>query len=241
MYQLKLASHCGFNIPATLVSNSPSNIKKFINRYHPVIYKPFFPHNWRENDSLKFSYTQSVKLDQLPSDYTLQLTPGIFQQQLKKKYELRVTCFGNYFVAIKINSQEHPKGTIDWRIAPTQELHLEPYQLSPATENIIRNYMQQLGIVFGCFDFIVTPENEIYFLEVNQQGQFLWIEDLLPEVRMLDIFVQFILNKSVNFLWKESLLAIKEADYNQAANQILETNILHHVYLNEIKNQERLA
>ena len=152
-----------------------------------------------------------------------------------------MTCFGNYFVAIKINSQEHPKGTIDWRIAPTQELHLEPYQLSPATENIIRNYMQQLGIVFGCFDFIVTPENEIYFLEVNQQGQFLWIEDLLPEVRMLDIFVQFILNKSVNFLWKESLLAIKEADYNQAANQILETNILHHVYLNEIKNQERLA
>lgn len=237
VYQLKLAPSCGLKIPPTLISNSPEDIKAFITKHDSVIYKPFFPHNWLENDVLKFSYTQGVALNQLPSDNLLQMTPGIFQQQLKKKYELRVTCFGEHLVAVKIDSQNHPKGMTDWRIAPTHELKLEPYSLSLATENSIRRFMKQLGIVFGCFDFIVTPDDDIYFLEVNQQGQFLWIEDLLPEVRMLDMFVHFVMNKSVDFKWKKSSESIKLLDFDSEATQLLEANILQHVYLNEIKKQ----
>lgn len=32
--------------------------------------------------------------------------------------------------------------------------------------------MRKLGIIFGCFDFIVTPDEEYVFLEVNPMGQF---------------------------------------------------------------------
>lgn len=241
VYQLKQAPVCGFNIPPTLVSNSPTDIKAFINKYDSVIYKPLFPHNWLENDVLKFAYTQGVELNQLPSDSLLQLTPGIFQRQIKKKYELRVTCFGNHHVAVKIDSQKHPQGITDWRIAPTHELKLEPYQLPPAIESSINRFMNKLGIVFGCFDFIVTPEDEIYFLEVNQQGQFLWIEDCLPEVQMLDMFVQFMINKSVDFTFKKTPESIKLLDFDSAVTPLLEANILEHVYLNEIKEQETAA
>lgn len=100
-------------------------------------------------------------------------------------------------------------------MAPAEELQLEPYDLCPALKTNIRNLMKQLGIVFGCFDFIVTPDNEIYFLEVNQQGQFLWIEDFLPEMRMLDMFVHFIINKSVDFKWSLSAQSIKLKDYEK--------------------------
>lgn len=238
IYQLKLATRCGFRIPLTLMSNSPEDIKAFIKKQGTVIYKPFEPHNWYENEKLRLSYTQVVALNQLPSDKVLQMTPGIFQQQLQKRYELRVTCFGQYLVAVKIDSQDHPKGLTDWRIAPTQELKLEPYALTPEIEGIIRIFMKQLGIVFGCFDFIVTPENEIYFLEVNHQGQFLWIEERLPEVRMLDMFVQFILHKTVDFKWKRTSDSIKFDDFKLAASQLIETNLLKHVNLNTIKKKE---
>lgn len=239
-YQLKLAPHFNFKIPSTLISNSPKSIKNFLDKHEAVIYKSFFPHHWYENDVLKFSYTQKVSLKQLPSDAVLQLTPGIFQQQINKSYELRVTCFGDYLVAVKLHSQEHSKAIIDWRIAPTHELKLEPYVLPIATEASIRNFMRHLGIVFGCFDFIVTPSNEIYFLEVNQQGQFLWIEDILPEIRMLDMFIHFMLGKKVDFRWSLTSRSIKLRDYDEESAKLADIQISQHIYLNQIKKQEEL-
>lgn len=238
IYQLKQAPNFNLNVPPTLISNSPENIKAFLNNNDSVIYKPFFPHNWYENDVLKFSYTQKINLNQLPSDTVLQMTPGIFQHQINKSYELRVTCFGEYLVAVKIHSQAHPKGTIDWRVASTHELKLEPYALSSATEASIRNFMKHLGIVFGCFDFIVTPDDDIYFLEVNQQGQFLWIEDILPEIRMLDIFVNFMLSKKIDFQWSPNCNSMKLSDYEQEASKLLEIQMSQHIYLNRILKQE---
>ena len=38
--------------------------------------------------------------------------------------------------------------------------------------------MQQLNLSFGAFDFILTPDDEYVFLEVNSSGQSGWIEDI---------------------------------------------------------------
>jgi glutathione synthase/RimK-type ligase-like ATP-grasp enzyme len=38
------------------------------------------------------------------------------------------------------------------------------------------SFMQRMGLNFGCFDFIVTPDNRYVFLECNPNGQWLWIE-----------------------------------------------------------------
>ncbi len=65
--------------------------------------------------------------------------------------------------------------------------------------------MKKLGLVFGCFDFIVTPDNEYYFLEINEQGQFLWIEEVNPDIKMLDAFVNFLINKNSPVVSKQSL------------------------------------
>lgn len=34
----------------------------------------------------------------------------------------------------------------------------------------------RLGLRFGALDFLVTPSGEWYFLEVNPNGQWAWIE-----------------------------------------------------------------
>ena len=37
--------------------------------------------------------------------------------------------------------------------------------------------LDALGLQFGAFDFIVDTSGELYFLEVNPNGQWYWLED----------------------------------------------------------------
>ncbi|MEJ2669125.1 MAG: MvdD family ATP-grasp ribosomal peptide maturase, partial [Gammaproteobacteria bacterium] len=39
--------------------------------------------------------------------------------------------------------------------------------------------MDLLGLNFGCIDMILTPDDEFVFLEVNPNGQWLWVEHSL--------------------------------------------------------------
>ena len=176
--QLKIAQKCGFKLPETLVSNSAENIKQFIKNAPKkgVIYKPFTSYYWTDDNGMKLLYTDKISLKDLPSDEMLQVVPGIYQKYVEKKFELRVTCFGSHISAVKIHSQQHADGQTDWRTIPGQELVLSPYELSSSIKNKIIRFMKEIGVVFGCFDFIVTPEEDIVFLELNEQGQFLWVE-----------------------------------------------------------------
>lgn len=235
--QLKSAQKCGLMVPETLISNSPEEIKQFI-RYAQktaVIYKPFFPHFWAEEEGMKLLYTDKVSLEDLPSDPMLQVVPGIYQKYIEKKYELRVTCFGTHISAVKIDSQYHASGKTDWRKIPGDALSLSAVELPSAIKNKIIAFMQEIGVVFGCFDFIVTPEDEIIFLEVNEQGQFLWVEERLPELFYMDMFAEFMLQKRFDFSWKPSSHTLSTKDYDAQAEKIVKENMQKHVYLNQVK------
>ena len=39
--------------------------------------------------------------------------------------------------------------------------------------------MDDFSLNFGAFDFIVTPDDEWIFLEINPNGQWLWLEQKL--------------------------------------------------------------
>ena len=235
--QLKLAKKCGFRLPETLVSNSPKDIKNFIGNSEEaaVIYKPFAPHHWSDDSGMRLLYTDKISLSDLPSDGMLQVVPGIYQKYVEKKFELRVTCFGSHISAIKIHSQQHAKGKTDWRKIPGQELKLSPFELSSAIKGKIIKFMQEIGVVFGCFDFIVTPEEDIVFLELNEQGQFLWVEDVLPDIGYLDMFTEFMIQKRFDFSWKPSNKSQSVKDLDEKAQKMIDENIRKHVYLNEVK------
>lgn len=46
---------------------------------------------------------------------------------------------------------------------------------------------------------IVTPGGDYVFLEVNEMGQFLWIEAANPEIRLLDHFCSFLMSGSAGY------------------------------------------
>ena len=234
LLQLKIASECGLIIPTTLCSNDPQEIRQFISTYEPkgVIYKPMCSYFWFETLHTKISYTARVKNKNIPNHNALQAVPGIFQVEIEKKFELRITCFGNYLVAAKLHSQKHPDGLIDWRAIRGASMLVEPFELPEDIAEKIRLFMRRMGLVFGAFDLIVTPDDEYVFLEVNEQGQFLWIEEFNPAFKMLDIFIQFMLNGAENFVWNPESCIHNIEHYRSQMKAIFDLNMERHVQVN---------
>lgn len=238
LLQLNLATQCGMKIPATLCSNDPKDIRYFLLKHETegVVYKPLCSNVWFDETHVKIAYTSRIKFLDLPGNKLLQLAPGIFQKEVKKKYELRITCFGDYIVAAKLNSQVHQEGIVDWRAIPEGKMRIEPYSLPVDLEDKIRQFMYRLGIVFGSFDFIVTPDDDYVFLEVNEQGQFLWIEEFNPGFKMLDIFVNFLINQSEKFVWNPQKIEHEIDKYRNEMSNVMSRNLLRHVDLNSQKS-----
>jgi hypothetical protein len=88
--------------------------------------------------------------------------------------------------------------------------------------------MQRLGIVFGCFDFVVTPDGKDVFLEVNQAGQFLFIEEYCG-LRLLDAFSEFLLQGRADFVWDEARASVRLSDISITAPGVVAAEMGRHV------------
>jgi glutathione synthase/RimK-type ligase-like ATP-grasp enzyme len=103
----------------------------------------------------------------------------IYQEYIPKSFELRVTCVGRRIFAAKILSQDNARTVVDWR-RDQFNLNYEATTLPEKVERKVIRVLKELGLHFGAFDFIVTPEGRCVFLEVNSSGNWLWLEDRLP-------------------------------------------------------------
>jgi hypothetical protein len=199
--QLAAARELGFTLPDTLVSNDPARIRGFLRRHEKggAIFKSFRPVTWESEDRLAMLFTARVDESMLPDDALLRLAPGIFQARVPKACELRITCMGDELIAARLDSQATDHGKTDWRVAELSELAIRPVELPADLQQRCRALLRRLGLVFGCIDVIVTPEGEHVFLEINQMGQFLWVEEMCPDVPMLQTFCEFLLSRDAGF------------------------------------------
>jgi glutathione synthase/RimK-type ligase-like ATP-grasp enzyme len=212
--QHEAALSCGFKMPDTLYSNDPDEIRRFIaGEGGRVIFKVLTGAPWRDSRTRWVSYSAPLSEAQLVGDDLLRQTPSIYQALVPKAYELRVTVMGRQVFTAKVLSQETTEGKLDWRRA-YRELTMSPWETPEDVREQCFRLMERLGIVFGCFDFIVTPEGEHVFLEVNEAGQFLFVEEYtgLP---LLDAFCEFLIAADPGFEYRpgrEDPLRFKDLD-----------------------------
>ena len=181
-----------------------------------VIYKPYGANAWANNDAStgKFSLSCPAQIytEDLKNHATLQASPGIFQEKIGKDFEVRVTVMGKSCCAVKILSQEHNSTKNDWR-QDYSNLKIERMVLPEKISNLCLDYMQRADLRFGCFDFIVTPDGEYFFLEINQMGQFLWQEDMQPDIPLLQMFCDFLISGNTGFTWQETVPTVTFSAY----------------------------
>lgn len=215
--QIRLANRVGFRVPETLFSNDPDAIADFHRRHDSnIVYKCFYGNSWKLEDGSERIYAMNRTVPVLPEDLehraALSAAPGIFQRRIEKAFELRVTAMGRTLIAARIDSQKHEATREDWR-SGQHLLEIEPFDLPEDVAGRCRRYMREAGLNFGCFDFIVTPEGDYYFLEVNQAGQFLWKEARCPDLPMLQAFCDFLVAADPDFLWQPRTPEVTFADY----------------------------
>jgi hypothetical protein len=59
-------------------------------------------------------------------------------------------------------------------------------------------------VLHGSYDFVEQPDGSFTFLEINEMGQFLWLEERLPELPMLSMFAAFSLDPCPDFQFNQS-------------------------------------
>ena len=199
--QLAAAQQVGFALPDTLVSGDPATIRRFVATHEArgAVVKNFSPMGWKRDGQVAVNFTAMVTSAMLPRDAMLRLTPAIYQAYVPKLREVRVTCMGHEQVAAALESQQQEKSRVDWRAATATTLGIERIDMPPAVAQRCAAFMQMLDLRFGCFDFIVTPDGEWVFLEMNQMGQFLWIEEANGELPLLQMFCDFLVSRDPGF------------------------------------------
>jgi glutathione synthase/RimK-type ligase-like ATP-grasp enzyme len=123
-------------------------------------------------------FTKRVTTDDLLLQLdTLQNCPVSLQGYVEKAFELRVTLIGNQVFACKIDSQVSELTQADWRKQIlSEEVPHSAFSLPPDITEKCHQLMKALNLHYGCIDFIVTPQGQYVFLEVNPIGQWLWVE-----------------------------------------------------------------
>lgn len=204
LLQLHLAATSGLIVPRTIMTNDVAEVLAFMvkARCEHLIYKTFTPCAWDTETGRSVVYATKVTAGDV-ADERVANSAAIWQVPVPKAFEIRVTIFGDTCVAAKIDSQEEDSSRDDWRAGDPSLVKVTPYLLPTEVYNRCRQLMRDLGIVFGAFDFIVTPGGEYVFLEVNEGGQFLWVEERCPEIRMLDAFLAFCLSGDKDFKYVE--------------------------------------
>jgi len=191
--QLNLARACGLRVPATLLSNSPGRIREFVSRAsHRAIGKGFSPHVWQREEEGSVSVTQTFELtpEQLPSDEVLTYAPGIYQEMIVKQFDVRMVLMGNKVYSFALHNL---KRALDWRQdAGLGNVQVEIIPTPPSVEKRILEFARKARICFGSVDFAIDDNGQWWFLEINEQGQFLWLDQFNPQARTLEKFCAFI-------------------------------------------------
>jgi hypothetical protein len=80
--------------------------------------------------------------------------------------------------AAEIHSQKSNRTRIDWRRYDPGHTPHYPHTLPDDIRRSCVELVRQLGLCYGAIDMVLTPDGRYVFLEINPNGQFLWIEQL---------------------------------------------------------------
>lgn len=161
--QLKHAHEAGFSIPNTLVSQDKNRIKAFFYANGgQIIVKPLKASIKKQIFTVSLPEKSFEQLDQFS------LFPAIYQQKILGDIHLRIVCLPNAIITFMIESNE-----LDWR--KNRDVKIQKVDTDPKIAAKCKLLLEKLNLTMGIID-AKKMDDKIYFLEINPQGQFLFLE-----------------------------------------------------------------
>ncbi|MBT8225493.1 MAG: ATP-grasp ribosomal peptide maturase [Dactylosporangium sp.] len=174
--QLAVATEVGLHVPPTLITNDPDAARAFAEQSGPVVYQSLTPASVADGDTHRLVFAAPVSPEWI--DASVGLTAHLFQRSLAdESHEVRLTAVDDTLLATRIDAHSQAART-DWR---ADYDHLGYTALADAdipapVRSGITALLNRFRLRFGVFDFVVTPDETWWFLEINPNGQWAWIQ-----------------------------------------------------------------
>jgi glutathione synthase/RimK-type ligase-like ATP-grasp enzyme len=200
MEQLQRAARYGFDVPRTLLTSDPDEARAFYDTckgqmIFKVLSDPFLgatrmadKHPDQPLPVSRETKTTLITETELEHLESVRLVPCLFQEYIPKRTELRVTIIGDELFVAEIDSQARESTSVDWRQwhdggfdIPYRQAML-PVEIAERCMALVRSY----HLNFSALDLILTPDGRYVFVENNPNGQFIWVEKRVPELKMTE-------------------------------------------------------
>lgn len=166
--QLALAQRLGFTVPRTLVTNDPVEAREFIRVQGDAIFKTLRWTPYIRDGVPVTGWADPVAPDEI--DDSVRVTPHLFQARVDKVADLRVLIVGLHTFAVRIESE-----LLDWR-KDYSALTYTVEHLPDPVDKALHAYLNRLALVSGSFDLAVDQAGNYWWLELNPNGQWAWLE-----------------------------------------------------------------
>jgi hypothetical protein len=181
--QLQAAAEVGLTVPATLVSANPTQIREFCAAQGGCVVAKAL-----RGSSRRATNAVLLRLSDLNSDEAIEAAPAIYQEHIPGFLHLRAHVFGEVVSIVSILSEE-----MDWR--RNLNVPFRPHATDVDLEARLVKVVEKLSLRMGVIDLKVSSDDQVYWMEINPQGQFLFAE-ALSGVPLLRHFADFIENES---------------------------------------------
>lgn len=178
--QLEVAAGLGFRVPRTLTTSSSAAAVAFMKEVGDVVVKSMANIVPVLNKKIYNFYTTKVAKGQKINLEGLHLAPSIFQEAIDADLDLRITVVDNKVFAASIldKGQEDQPAIRDWRRAYTAgTLRCKAYELPKQLEKKCVQLTKALNLSYGAIDLILDKKGRYWFLEINPNGQWAFVED----------------------------------------------------------------
>ncbi|MFI7101049.1 ATP-grasp ribosomal peptide maturase [Streptomyces sp. NPDC050161] len=167
--QLALAQRIGLSVPRTLVTNDPDEAREFIASHDQVIHKTLRWTPYERNGVPLTGWAEPVTAAEI--DDSVRVTPHLFQARVDKVADVRVLVVGRRVFAVRIDS-----GLLDWRTDYSAHSYAALHLPAPINKALL-SCLDHFGLASGSFDLAVDRAGDYWWLELNPNGQWGWLEE----------------------------------------------------------------
>ncbi|MBB5958447.1 glutathione synthase/RimK-type ligase-like ATP-grasp enzyme [Saccharothrix tamanrassetensis] len=205
LLQMSRAAAHGLESPRTIVTNDPERVRAFYDECSgEMVFKsmtgPFLVPG--QVDEFKFQVdmpgiplVRPFTTEDMANVGSARHNACMFQELVEKKHELRVTVFEDQVFTCEIRSQESDLTRYDWRRQDAPPKAVAGDLPEPVAAACLA-LMEEFDLRYAAFDFIVTPDDRHVFLEMNPNGQWLFVQEWVPQLRLMQAFVDIMVRNS---------------------------------------------
>ena len=171
LQELIEAEKAGLLIPDTFVISEKTSLLEIFGNYsNGIVVKSLYNAQVLYLKGGRFpmyvKLVHSRDLDRLPYRFF----PSLVQERIVKKCDVRVFYLAGVCYGVCVSTEDMVDHVDFRKYGGIEKSRFTRYCLDPDLVDKIHEFMRRMGLAMGSLDFVLTPSNELVFLEVNNNG-----------------------------------------------------------------------